>query len=312
VRDSETEIPGQRVPTQSHPRRRCMRAISDGEIGNIGRTAVSKPIYDPRTGIHPAGGSEGFMGFWIVAYPTRWALFVLFITLAPTTGSAEMLPLFGPMQFAQKADRPQRFRRMFENCESLARYKLVVINGNPNGTHQASRAAVVLNGVRIMGPRDLNQRVARVERRINVLPSNRLRVRISSNLDVDNNDGDDDDNDATDDDEERWRSAGNRPRPTRSSLTVSVECISGCLGVQITFPTSNATIDSGSTRVAGTVSTTADEVGVRVNDRTGLVHVSQFVATDVPITVGSNSLMATATNSCGNQAVQKIAGPGMP
>jgi hypothetical protein len=54
--------------------------------------------------------------------------------------------------------------------------------------------------------------------------------------------------------------------------------------------------------VGGTVSSSADEVGVTVNGMLAAVVNGQFQAPVVPLVLGANTLTATATNACLNQA----------
>ena len=187
---------------------------------------------------------------------------------------ATMAPIFGPKQFTRSTGAPQEFTETFQNCETRAQYKLVVVNGGPDGSNRVSSASITLNGTEIVGPRDFNQQVARIERPISVVASNGLQVRLAS-------------------------------RPG-SFLTVSVECTGNCLDVQITSPIPNSVINRSKTLVVGRVTSTADEVGVTANGVVAQAQEGQFAAPSVPLALGPNSLTVTATNSCRNKAAFSI------
>lgn len=69
--------------------------------------------------------------------------------------------------------------------------------------------------------------------------------------------------------------------------------------ISITYPTSNATINRPSVIVKGTVTTEASEVSIKVNGILADVYGTQFVANDVPLTEGSNAIIANALDSNG-------------
>ncbi len=187
---------------------------------------------------------------------------------------ATMAPIFGPKQFIRSTGAPQEFTETFRNCETAAQYKLVVVNGTPEGTNRVSSGSVILNGTQIIGPSDFNQQVGRIERPVSVALDNALQVRLAS-------------------------------KPG-SFLTVSVECTANCLDVQITSPGPNSTVASSKPVVVGTVTSSADEVGVVVNAIVAAVQDPLFAAPGVPLQLGSNALTATATNACLNSAQTSI------
>jgi hypothetical protein len=84
-------------------------------------------------------------------------------------------------------------------------------------------------------------------------------------------------------------------------LTLSVECITNCLGVAIATPITGTIINQDAMVVTGTVHTSSGEVGVSVNATPAQVGGAplQFAAADVPLQLGANLLRATVTNACG-------------
>lgn len=188
--------------------------------------------------------------------------------LRPT--NAQMAPVFGPTQYNRGTGAPQTFTDTFLNCETAAQYNLVVVNGNPDGTNRVSSATIRLNGTQVADPRDFNQSVSQITKPVAVSASNTLETTLAS--------------------------------APGSFLTVSFQCARNCLSVEITAPISNASPNVASLNVGGTVSSSADEVGVTVNAIPGLVLNEQFEVPDVPLALGTNIIRATATNACLNQA----------
>ena len=69
--------------------------------------------------------------------------------------------------------------------------------------------------------------------------------------------------------------------------------------ISITSPANNETINRPSVLVKGTVTTTAEEVSIKVNGILAEVYNGQFVANHVPLTEGDNRIIANATDSNG-------------
>lgn len=174
-----------------------------------------------------------------------------------------MSPVFGPRQFARQSAAPEEITATFRNCEPTAQFRLVLVNG----ARRVSSAAVTLNGVDVIRPNDLNQTVASVTRTVALLPDNVLAVRLAG--------------------------------APGSSVTITIECTSGCIAVAITTPTANATL-RGSALVQGTVAS-GDDAGVTINGVAAAIDGGRFTAL-VPLAPGSGWLEATATNNCGHTA----------
>jgi hypothetical protein len=198
------------------------------------------------------------------------ALVLGLLASGPVVRADGVAPIFGPKQYVRTTGKPDPFTDTFQNCENAAHYELIVQNGNPDGTGRVSSAVVVLNGVVVLGHNDFDQQVSRITRPVTVGKNNQLTVQLASKP------GD--------------------------GITVSLQCVSSCLAVRINSPTSGSAVNQSRILVAGTISSSADEVGIAVNGIATLVQGQQFAAAGLPIVVGANVLTATATNACGNQA----------
>jgi hypothetical protein len=191
-----------------------------------------------------------------------------------TVTAAGTLPIFGSMQYSGTAGTPQPVTNTFQNCESAAVYQLVVTNGNSDGTNRVNSATVILNGTQIVGPADLSQSVPSLTTAITVNSSNTLVTSVGA--------------------------------PSGGYINLSIQCVSNCLSVQISSPFTGSNLTVSATNVGGSVTSSADEVGVVVNGTLALAQGGQFQAPNVPLALGTNSLIATATNACGNQATATI------
>lgn len=78
------------------------------------------------------------------------------------------------------------------------------------------------------------------------------------------------------------------------------------MSLSITSPTSNVTINRPSVIVRGTVTTSAQEVSIKVNGVIADVYGSQFVANNVPLTEGSNTIIVNALDSNGAVARAEV------
>lgn len=195
--------------------------------------------------------------------------------LLSSNASATMLPLFGPEKVVRTTAALQEVTRAFQNCETQAQYQLVVVNGEPDGTRRVSSATLTLNGQEVISPSAFNQTVGHVVRALGALPlDNTLTVRVAS-----------------------------KPGAV---LTVSVDCTANCLDIQITSPADGSIVNRVQTLVQGTVTTSAEEVGVVVNNFVALMGDGRFATVNVPLSMGTNLLRATVSNPCGNKAISEV------
>lgn len=200
--------------------------------------------------------------------------------VAPLCAQAAPLPLFGPEKFTRETGTPDTASRAFAACNTGATYRLVVENGAA-GKDRVSSATIALNGVEVVRPSELNQRVERVEKEVALQGDNILTVRLTSN--------------------------------PGGFLSVSLFCTSGCLDVTITSPPPGSTVNKARTLVQGSLLNASGETGVvltaagSAGDSAGLAQVqgNLFVGL-VPLQAGENTLTATATDACGYRVSKEV------
>lgn len=207
------------------------------------------------------------------------ALFLLAL-VAPHGTQAESLPLFGPEKFIRETGAPDISTRTFPACNTGAIWRLVVVNGAEN-KDRLSSATVTLNGVDVIRPNDLNQRVERIEKEVTLHGENTLAVRLAG-------------------------SPG-------GLLTVSLVCASGCLDVTMTAPAPDSTVNRARTLVQGSLINASGETGVVLtsvgsageSNNLAQVQGDRFAGL-VPLQTGENTLTATATDACGYRVSKTI------
>ncbi len=109
--------------------------------------------------------------------PLLSAAFVVFALLGSLDAGAEAT--FGPKQYVRASGAPQTFSDSFARCGG-GTCQLVVVNGNADGSARVSSATVWLNGVRLVAPRDLNQRVDRIVIPVALEDTDEIRVDLNS------------------------------------------------------------------------------------------------------------------------------------
>jgi hypothetical protein len=202
------------------------------------------------------------------------------VALVPAFSQAAPVPLFGPEKFIRETGAPDSSSRTFAACNTGATYRLFVENGAA-GKDRVSSATVSLNGVEIVRPSDLNQRVERVEKVVSLQGDNTLAVRLSSN--------------------------------PGGFLTVNLFCASGCLDVAITSPTPGSTVNRSRALVQGSLLNASGETGVVLiaagaeGKAAELAQVQgNLFAGLVPLQVGENTLTTIGTDACGYQVRKEV------
>ncbi|MBI3583825.1 MAG: PKD domain-containing protein [Nitrospinae bacterium] len=96
-------------------------------------------------------------------------------------------------------------------------------------------------------------------------------------------------------------------------ITVSIECVSGCLEPKVTFPVTGAVINKSKTIVQGNLSNLYREAGVIIQSSGVNGQVSGLTQTQgtgfagiIPLQQGQNTITATATYACGYKATDTI------
>ncbi len=113
---------------------------------------------------------------------------ILFLTMVallwmiPATSLAGWVTMFGPNQYVRTTGAPNTFTDTFSAVPGEA--KIVVKNGALDGEDRIidalSSAKIYINGEQIFGPSDFNQHVHLLERSVNLLEVNSIKVRLAS------------------------------------------------------------------------------------------------------------------------------------
>lgn len=202
-------------------------------------------------------------------YPCVFAALGLVLAATPAAAASAGRIVFGPHVFTRSDTAPVVTTKRFQTCELRAKYRLVIENGAPGGSERVTTASVRLNGVEVIKPKELSQKVSRLERAVTVAASNTLEVQLA--------------------------------RGPAGQLSARLECVSGCLGIQIEAPAEDADVGRAVALVIGRFASGADEVGVSVNGFPAAVGADRFAA-QVPLSAGANRLTAVVTNACGERA----------
>ena len=230
------------------------------------------------------------------------------IFLFQSTPFALASPIFGPSKYIREKGRPHKFKERFTLCAVSGTYKLIVDNGTytvteedddddekDKGKHKknekddkkekktrVSAGEIEINGEEILKEHDFKKRLARVQRTIS-LPQGENRVEIEV-----------------------------KGKPG-AFITVSIECISGCLEPEITYPLTGAIVNKSKTVVQGSLSNLYGEAGVIIQSSgTGgqAIGLAQTQASDfagiIPVQQGQNTITVQATDACGYKATDTI------
>lgn len=111
------------------------------------------------------------------------SLFALFFLVLGLYSSAHAAPIFGPKSFVRDTGTPPEFQQLFQCGGSASTYKLIIANGNPDGSNRVTSAHVWLNGQEVVGPESFNKQVAEIRTFVTLLPSNDFRIRIEGSPD---------------------------------------------------------------------------------------------------------------------------------
>jgi len=197
-----------------------------------------------------------------------FALVIWTFLVASAAPAFANFTVFGPKTYTRTAATPSISTEQFQTCELGGQYRLVVQNGEPDGSQRLSSASILLNGIEVMGSSDLNQNVAQIERTVSIHASNALEVRLAAG--------------------------------PGGKLSVKLDCLAGCLSVEIDAPPNDSIVNRSTALVTGHLSSLAEQVGISVNGFSGFSFAGRF-AEEVPLEAGENLLTAVATNSCGER-----------
>jgi hypothetical protein len=194
------------------------------------------------------------------------------LAAAPSAAFADNV-VFGPKIFVRPGDQPVVQTESFRTCELEAKHRLVVENGERDGSERVASATVLVNGVKVVDAGELGRKVARVEKTVTLHSANLLQVRLESG--------------------------------PPGKVTVRLECRSGCLGIEIDAPAADADVDRSTALVTGRYTGGADEIGVSVNGVPAAWARGLFAA-QVPLEAGENRITAAATTACGERVEASV------
>ena len=114
----------------------------------------------------------------------RWALCLLlsalvFSLLAFTITASGQATVFGPKTYTRTAGRPNSFHENFTASNVGSSFTLIVQNGD-GGENRSNSARIILNGVEVVRPGDLNQAADSIRKPVTLLENNTLTVELRS------------------------------------------------------------------------------------------------------------------------------------
>ena len=191
-----------------------------------------------------------------------------------------LTPIWGPVEWVKQTGGEEIFQAKFSNCEPAAQYELVIINGVSGGANRVTQGTVLLNGVEVISRQELTSVQGQVTIPVTIQAMNDLEVRASG--------------------------------PIGAQVQAYIACTANCLSVTIDLPLDGATINQPTLLVKGrTMSSSPRPVGVLINRQAAKVFGSAFAVDRVPIregsgTLGPTTIVAEATNACGQRASSTI------
>ncbi|MDF1536335.1 MAG: hypothetical protein P1S46_07520 [bacterium] len=173
------------------------------------------------------------------------------------------LPLFEPERFSRDAGGPDVAVRTFVIPTIKGSFTLALENGSAAGDSLASAAVVKVNGFTVIKVSDLNQQVTYLERDLAPYVNkgeNVLEVEV-------------------------------RSIPS-SYITISINGVY-LLDVQVTEPAVGSSLDANKATVQGMWEAYTDDVGIEVDGVPADLSGQFFVASNIPLVTGTNTLTAT-------------------
>jgi hypothetical protein len=147
----------------------------DGAAGELGAFPVSRSAQGVPVPFAGAGGASSLPAA-LGALPAAMAATAA-AALPPGCGTS----IFGPRRYDRTTAPPNEYTDVVTVPAGVpSPYTLYVQNGEPDGSHRVSSAVVKVNGAQVVGPSDLNQNVAGLQRQVNLAPTTTLFVRVAS------------------------------------------------------------------------------------------------------------------------------------
>ena len=182
--------------------------------------------------------------------------------------------VFGPQRYERGAGKPATVTSTFTSPVVGADFTLRLSSGDDQGRNRVSSGAMALNGAAILGPVDFNQQVQKIERVVPLSAQNSLSLQLAS--------------------------------APGSYLTVSVVGVDN-IPPQLTIsaPLDNTITEAATVDVLGTVSD-ATPVTISVNGNPAVVSADTFHGADIPLQLGTNTILVTATDLGGNSGSTSV------
>ncbi len=119
---------------------------------------------------------SGFRSFLLFPVAT------LLVAMAPSPGAAGTFTVFGPETYLRGTAQPATVVKSFSVLDPSAEYFIRIHNGGlQDGEYEkVSSSIVMLNGVQVVGPAELNQNVTVVEKPVSLRSSNEIGVEVRS------------------------------------------------------------------------------------------------------------------------------------
>jgi len=216
-----------------------------------------------------------FGNFLRISIPAAAVLLMTAGRLLAVGTASVTLPLFAPEVFHRNTGSPTTIVRTFSVPATGGTFTLHVLNGDGATDNLVSAAVIKVNGTMLVKTSDLNQRVDIMDRPLTnlVKGANTLEIEVRS--------------------------------VPSSYITVSVVG-TYVLGVTITDPAPSSSIPSDKVTVQGTWVSYTNDVGIALNGVPAAISGNWFVADNVPLVSGSNTLKATITTFEGIRNTDEI------
>jgi len=199
----------------------------------------------------------------------RIILPVALLLLSPCSSWATDV-LLDHVEFVRESGKPQSASAPFSACDPEGTFTLVVDNGQ-DGTHRVSSGTISVNGIPVVMQSDFSQQVAVITKPLmNIQESNQLEVLLAS--------------------------------APGSVIKVTVRAEMICLAVTIDSPVSGSTVSQNEITVFGHARHRTPEIGVKVSGVLAQMNGDAWVANNVPVSVGENTLTAVLTDEKGRTA----------
>lgn len=210
-----------------------------------------------------------------ILFPAAVVLLLTASELLAAGTSTVTLPLFSPEVFHRSTSAPATVVRTFLVPAATGSFTLHVQNGDGATDDLVSAAVIKVNGAMVVKTSDLSQRIDTVDRSLTnlVKGNNILEIEVRS--------------------------------VPSSYITVSIAGTYD-LGVTITDPTPFSSIPSDKVTVQGTWVGYTNDVGIALNGVPAAISGNWFVADNVPLVAGSNTLKATITTFEGIRNTDEI------